>query len=79
MGYELKGSKSFSHEIKRIVTEQIDKALDCLKRTGRNKDEGIHGARDESNGRATLTADTTFITGGQTFWVGLNCSTINAM
>lgn len=45
MGYELKGSKSFSHEIKRIVTEQIDKALDCLKRTGRNKDKGIHDAR----------------------------------
>ena len=45
MGYKLKGSKSFSHEIKGIVTEQIDNALDCLKRSGRNKDEGIHEAR----------------------------------
>ena len=45
MGYKLKGSKSFSHEIKGIVTEQIDNALDCLKQSGRNKDEGIHEAR----------------------------------
>jgi hypothetical protein len=44
MGYRLKGSNSFSHEIKGIVTEQIDNALDCLKRSG-NKDEGIHEAR----------------------------------
>lgn len=44
MGYKLKGTNSFSHEIKGIVTEQIDNALDCLKRS-RNKDEGIHEAR----------------------------------
>ena len=44
MGYRLKGRNSFSHEIKGIVTEQIDNALDSLKRS-RNKDEGIHEAR----------------------------------
>lgn len=44
MGYKLKGNKSFSHETKRMVREQIDNALDCLKRS-RKKDEGIHDAR----------------------------------
>jgi CHAD domain-containing protein len=40
-----RGSNSFSHEIKGIATEQIDNALDCLKQSSRNYDEGIHEAR----------------------------------
>lgn len=45
MGYQLSTNESFSESINRIVLEQVDKALDNLKPTVRNKDEAIHDAR----------------------------------
>jgi CHAD domain-containing protein len=45
MSYRLKGDEGLSDGLKRIVLEQIDKALDNLKPTARNKDEAIHDAR----------------------------------
>lgn len=45
MSYRLKESEGFSEGIKRIVLEQLDKALDNLKPAVRNKDEAIHDAR----------------------------------
>ena len=45
MGYELEAGEKLSDDIKRIVVEQIDKALINLKPTTRNKDEAIHDAR----------------------------------
>lgn len=45
MGYRLKANEDFSHGLRRIVLEQLDKALDNLKPTVRNKDEAIHDAR----------------------------------
>jgi CHAD domain-containing protein len=45
MGFKLKEDEGFSHEIKRIVLEQVDKALENLNPASRSKDEGIHDAR----------------------------------
>ncbi len=45
MAYRLKGSEGFSHGAKRIVLDQIDKALAKLKPTVRDKDEAIHDVR----------------------------------
>jgi CHAD domain-containing protein len=45
MGYRLKDSESFAKGIKRIVLEQIDKALVNLRPNVRNKDRAIHDAR----------------------------------
>jgi CHAD domain-containing protein len=44
MGYKLNPVESFSEGIKRIVSEQVDKALENLK-ASRNKDEAVHDAR----------------------------------
>lgn len=45
MGFKLKKGESFSNEIKRIVTEQLDIALEDLRPATRSKDEAIHDAR----------------------------------
>jgi len=45
MSYKLREHEGLSDGAKRIVLEQIDKALDHLKPTVRNKDEAIHDAR----------------------------------
>ena len=45
MGFKLNEDESFSNEIKRIVVEQLDKAIENLKPTARSKDEAIHDAR----------------------------------
>src|SRR6267142_877332 len=45
MAYRLKKGEQFSDGVKRILLEQVDKALDHLKPTVRNKDEAIHDAR----------------------------------
>src|SRR6266850_1644487 len=45
MSYRLKEGEGLNDGFKRIVLEQIDKALDNLKPTVRNKDEAIHDAR----------------------------------
>jgi CHAD domain-containing protein len=45
MGYKLKVDEAFPKGIQRIVLEQVEKALDNLKPTVRNKDEAIHDAR----------------------------------
>src|SRR5882724_3760290 len=45
MSYKLREHEGLSDGTKRIVLEQIDKALDHLKPTVRNKDEAIHDAR----------------------------------
>jgi len=45
MGYRLRQDEGLSGGAKRIVLEQIDKALDYLKPTVRNKDVAIHDAR----------------------------------
>jgi CHAD domain-containing protein len=45
MAYSLADDESFSDGIRRIVMEQIDKVLDNLKPTVRNKDEAIRHAR----------------------------------
>ena len=45
MGYRLKGDESFSDGITRVAIELIDKALENLKPTVKNKDEAIHDAR----------------------------------
>src|SRR6267378_360132 len=45
MGYRLREDERLSDGAKRSVLEQIDKALDLLKPTVRNKDEAIHDAR----------------------------------
>lgn len=45
MGYRLKDNEGFSDGLKRIVLEQVDKALDSLRPTVKNKDEAIHDAR----------------------------------
>src|SRR6266496_1155676 len=45
MDYRLREHEGLSDATKRIVLEQIDKALDHLKPTVRNKDEAIHEAR----------------------------------
>ncbi len=45
MAYRLKKGEQFSDGVKRVLLEQIDKALDHLKPTARNKDEAIHDAR----------------------------------
>ena len=44
MAYKLNPTESFSEGIKRIVCEQVDKALENLK-ASRNKDEAVHDAR----------------------------------
>ena len=45
MGYTLEQDEGFSNGVKRTVLEQIDKALDHLKPTVRDKDAAIHDAR----------------------------------
>jgi CHAD domain-containing protein len=45
MAYSLKQDEAFKDGIERIVLEQVDKALENLKPTARNKDEAIHDAR----------------------------------
>lgn len=45
MSYRLKEDEGLSDGLKRIVLEQIDKALENLRPTARNKDEAIHDAR----------------------------------
>src|SRR5262245_24321374 len=45
MGYRIKDNERFSKGVRRIVLEQVDKALDNLKPNVRNKDEAIHDAR----------------------------------
>src|SRR5258705_1943726 len=45
MAYRLKKGEQFSDGVKRVLLEQVDKALDHLKPTVRNKDEAIHDAR----------------------------------
>lgn len=44
MGYKLGPNESFSEGLKRIVCEQVDKALENLRST-RKKDEAVHDAR----------------------------------
>jgi CHAD domain-containing protein len=45
MAYRIRGDEGFSEAIRRIAVEQIDKALENLKPSVRNKDEAIHDAR----------------------------------
>ena len=45
MGYQLSDDRSFSESINKMVLEQVDKALDNLRPSVRNKDEAIHDAR----------------------------------
>jgi CHAD domain-containing protein len=45
MSYRLQDQETVPDGIKRVVLEQIDKALDQTKATSRNQDEAIHDAR----------------------------------
>jgi len=45
MAYRIKGGEAFSEGIRRIAAEQIEKALENLKPTVKDKDEAIHDAR----------------------------------
>jgi len=45
MGYRFRDGEAFPDGVRRIAFEQIDKALDRLRPTVRNKDEAIHDAR----------------------------------
>jgi CHAD domain-containing protein len=45
MAYRLESDESFPSGIQRMVLEQVDKAIDNLKPTVKNQDEGIHDAR----------------------------------
>lgn len=45
MSYRLKKSKRVPEDVRRVVLEQVDKALDLLKVKMGNKDKAIHDAR----------------------------------
>src|SRR5262245_56765664 len=45
MGYQLETGEGLSGDIRRIVLEQIDDALNNLNSTVKDKDEAIHDAR----------------------------------